>query len=463
MTISTAKPLDMLPHAPGRLPILGDLTSVDRRRPTQHELTLARRGLGPIFERKLLRTRVIIVSGARLATQCSDEDTWARCLAGPGEVLRQIVPEGLFTARSSNPLWAQARRILTPGFNQAAMRSYHEAMNSVADDLIPEWSAAQGHRVDVHGAMTAATLEVIGRAGFSRRLGLLGPGEVDGSNSRWFVDALAEVLTWASGQTNDLPVIGTIRTLLRTPRARAQIAAANQYVDAVIADRQNRTISGTDDLLGLMLSTPDPETGQLLPAQNVREQVLTFLVAGHETTAALLEASLHYIAADPNLQKELRTEVHDRGAFDYEAVTRMRKIRNLLNEVLRLWPPVPGLFRLARTDQTLAGYRIPAGQPVFVLALAAQRDPEVWGPEADRFDPDRFDAARLRDYPDRWFHPFGVGPRACIGRAFALHESTLLLARLLDAFTLTGAGELRMEERGSLRPEPFQLTALPRP
>ncbi|WP_280433434.1 cytochrome P450 [Nocardia brasiliensis] len=462
MTISTAKPLSALPHAPGRLPFLGDLTSVDRRRPTQHELTLAQRGLGPIFERKLLGTRVVIISGAQLATQCSDENTWARCLAGPSAVLRQIVPEGLFTARSSNPLWAQARRILNPGFNQAAMRSYHEAMNSVADDLIPEWSAVNDRTVDVHQGMTEATLEVIGRAGFSRRLGLLGPGEVDGSNSRWFVDALAEVLTWASGQTNDLPIIGTIRTLLRTPRARAQIAAANQYVDAVIADRQSQTSSGPDDLLGLMLSTPDPETGELLPAQNVREQVLTFLVAGHETTAALLEASLHYLAADPRLQDELRTEVHSRSGFDYEAVSGMRKIRNLLNEVLRLWPPVPGLFRVARTEQDLAGYLVPAGQPVFVLALAAQRDAEVWGPDADRFDPNRFDAARLREHPDRWFHPFGIGPRACIGRAFALHESTLLLARILDAFTLTGASELRMQERGSLRPEPFHLTALPR-
>lgn len=181
MTASTVLPLHQLPHAPGRLPLLGDIRTVDRHHPTQHELTLAHTGgLGPIFERKLLRTRVVIVSGAALATACCDENHWARCLAGPGEVFRQIVPSGLFTARTSDPLWAQARRILTPGFTQQAMRTYHQAMTSVADDLTTSWAATD--RVEVHQAMTAATLEVIARAGFGRRLGMLGtpdPGTPD--------------------------------------------------------------------------------------------------------------------------------------------------------------------------------------------------------------------------------------------------------------------------------------------
>ncbi len=244
MATSTALPLNRLPHPPRRLPILGDVASVDRHRTTQNELLLAQRGLGPIFERKVLRNRVIIVSGARLAAECCDETSWARCLAGPVKMLRDIVPEGLFTARTSNPLWGQAHRILTPGFSQTAMRIYHEAMTSVADDLVAQWSGAAGGRVEVHEAMTAATLEVIGRAGFSRRLGLLGAGDVDGGDSRRFAEAFAEILSWFSGQANDLPVIGTVRTLARARRIRAQIGAIRGYVDTVVSDRKQQDTGG---------------------------------------------------------------------------------------------------------------------------------------------------------------------------------------------------------------------------
>ncbi|MBF6063779.1 cytochrome P450 [Nocardia terpenica] len=449
----------MLPHPRGRLPFLGDIASVDRHRTTQNELRLAQGGLGPIFQRKVLRNRVVIVSGARLAAECCDETSWARCLAGPVKMLREIVPEGLFTARTSNPLWGQARRILTPGFSQAAMRVYHEAMSSVADDLVAEWSAAEGGVVDVHDSMTAATLEMIGRAGFSRRLGLLGAGDVDGGDSRRFAEAFAEILGWVSGRANDLPVIGTVRTRLRARHIQTQVIAIRRYVDRVVSDRRQQDAGDLDDLLDLMLTTSDPETGEFLPAANVRDQVLTFLMAGHETTAAVLETALHYLAAAPDLQDELRAEIQAQGGFDYEAVIRMRRIRNVLNEVLRLWPPVSGFFRVARTDQVLGGYKIPAGQSVLVLSLAAHRDTEAWGPQADLFDPDRFEADRSREFPNRFFHPFGTGPRSCIGRAFALHEATLLLARILDTYTLNGVTPLRMYERGTLRPEPFTLTA----
>ncbi|QIS08777.1 cytochrome P450 [Nocardia arthritidis] len=453
--------IEELPHAPGRLPLLGDLTSVDRKRPTQHELHLAHDlGLGPIFQRKIFRSRLVIVSGARLAAQCLDEAHWARALVGPGASLRRVTAHGLFTARSSDPLWGRARRILGPGFSQAAMRAYHHAMQTVADDLIIEWTAERGP-IDTHSAMTRATLEVIGRAGFSRDLGLFksGPGS---SESRMFVNALAATLQWASEATNDLPVIGGVRNRLRESNVRRDIQTLHRYVDAMIAERKARP-TDDDDLLNLMLTTADPDTGEQLPAENIRDQVLTFLVAGHETTAALLEVALHYLATDSHLQAELREEIQRRSGTDYEAVAGMRLIRQVINECLRLWPPVPGFFRLARTDQDLGGYRIPAGRAVFVLALAAQRDTEVWGPKAVEFDPHRFDPPRLREYPDRFLQPWGTGPRACIGRAFATHEATLLLARILDEFVLSSAdGPMVMQERGTLRPKPFQLSAIRR-
>lgn len=457
---SPALPLENLPYPPGRLPVIGDVASVDRRRPTQHEMMLAHeRGMGPIFQRKLLNRRLIVVSGAHLAAQCGDETAWARALLGPLAQLRPLAPHGMFTASSKDPLWGQARRILTPAFTQAAMRAYHDAMQSVAADIVTEWTA-RGGRVDVHSSMTRATLEVIARAGFGRDLGLFGDSTAAGP-SHQFVDALARTLQWASESTNDVPIIGHVRSITRAPRVRRDFATLRGYVDALIADRTRDSVESSD-LLGLMLTATDPETGARLPADNVADQTLTFLIAGHETTAALLEVALYYLAANPAYQERIRAEIpDDAAALDYDTVVRARFTRQLLNEALRMWPPAPGYFRVARTDQNLGGYHIPAGRAVFVLALAAHRDPDVWGPTAGTFDPDRFDTAALRAWPDRFFQPWGTGPRSCIGRAFALHEATLMLARLVHAFDLhtDPASALRLRERGTLRPEPYELTA----
>ena len=446
--------LTALPHAPGRIPLLGDVASVDRHKPTQKEAELAT-SLGPIFQRLLLGDRLVLVAGGELANLCNDEERWARGLAGPGAKLRTIAGSGLFTARTSDPHWGQARRILNPGFTQAALRLYHDAMSGVADDLEIAWTAGDGP-IDVHTAMTAVTLEVIARAGFSRSMGLF-----EGSNpvGDKFVAALARTLSWASESTNDIPLLGIVRSLLQTRRLNSDVSFVRDYVDSIISQRRTDG-SNASDLLSLMLSTKDPESGASLPDDNVRDQVLTFLVAGHETTAALLEVALYYLASNPDYADRIRNEATARGGFDYDDITGMRWTRQFLNECLRLWPPVPGYFRVSRTSQDLGGYEVPGGQAVFVLSLAAQRDPAVWGDNADQFAPERFSPENLRAFPQRFFGPWGSGPRSCIGRAFALQESVLVLSRIVTAFELRlapGSGPLDMRERGTLRPASYYL------
>lgn len=445
--------LDQLPHAAGRLPVLGDVTSVNRHTPTQHELKLSRE-LGPIFQRKLLSNQLVIVAGSDLASQCTDETAWARALAGPGEKVRSIAEDGLFTARTSDPVWGHARAVLTPGFTQEAMRVHHQAMLSVADDLAEEWSGAQ--EIDVHSAMTRTTLEVIARAGFSNNLGLFAgrPG-VDGGVD--FIDALARTLAWASESTNDLPVIGPVRSILGRPQRERDIKLLRSVVDGVVQKRSAAGGSSSEhDLLQLMLESDAGTAEPLLSLQNVRNQILTFLVAGHETTASLLETAIHYIARDPELQARLRIEAERAKAsgFSYEVIAGLKDIRAVLTEALRLWPPLPGLFRVARRDQNLGGYLVPQGKVVLLLTLAAQRDPAVWGPDSDVFDP-------FRERPrDAFYKPWGVSPRSCIGRAFATHESTLLLAHILSSseLSLVHDADLEFVERGSLRPAAYGIT-----
>ncbi len=450
-----------LPHA-ARIPVLGDITSIDRRIPTQHEARLTDQ-LGAIYERKLLSTRFAVVGGGRLAAECNVETNWARALAGPTMLFRNIVASGLFTAKSSDPLWGQARRILDPGFTQAALKNYHAAMSSVADDLVGAWRR-QGGVVDVHEAMTNATLEVIARAGFSQDLGLF-TDEPMSDDIRSLLDTLGEVLAWASEASNDLPIIGPIRSARRQAGFARGLQAMKSYVDKIVAERVAAGDSRQTDLLGLMLETTDPETGDKLPHGNVRDQVLTFLIAGHETTAALLETTLWYLASMPDLAEQVRSEASQRG-FDYSAVAGMKFTRSMLNETLRLWPPVPAYFRVARVDQNLGGYDLKAGQLVSVLVLAAQRDVDVWGPTAKEFDPNRWQPKTLREHPDRFFSPFGTGPRSCIGRAFAMQEAALMISKIVAAYDLSlvspeSGNEPTMLERGTLRPKPFQCQITP--
>ena len=457
-----AKTLSELPHPSGRVPLLGDVRSVDRRRPTQHEAQLARE-LGPIFQRLLLRDRLVVVGGAELAKETLNEQAWGRVLVGPLAKLREIVTSGLFTARTSDPLWGQARRILTPGFSQSAMRSYHRAMQTVADDLAIKWE--KNPDVDVHGDMTAATLEVIGRAGFSTPMGLLGDHEAAPEGTDEFVAALSRVLAWASESTNDLPIVGPLRAAFAAPGIRRDVNYVRGFVDSIIERRQKDGSAQNNDLLGLMLTTRDPETGQLLPVDNVRDQVLTFLAAGHETTAALLEVALYHLATDPRIGDLIvAEELSGNRVLDYDEVVRLRRIRALINECLRLYPPAPGFFRIARSDQELGGYLVPAGRAVFVLSLAAQRDPAAWGSDAGEFRADRFLNTRLTASSPEFFAPWGTGPRSCIGRQFAIHETTLLIGSLLSQFRLTvdKPFELHLRERATLRPEPFRIVATPR-
>lgn len=451
MMDATVKTLDQLPHAEGRIPVLGDVTSVNRQTPTQHELKLSRQ-LGPIFQRKLLGNQLVLVAGSELANQCVDEASWARALAGPGEKVRTVAENGLFTARTSDPLWSHARGVLTPGFTQEAMRLHHTAMLSVAEDLSAEWSTSS--TVDVHDAMTRTTLEVIARAGFSASLGLFaGESGIDGGAD--FIDALSRTLAWASESTNDLPVVGPIRSRLGRGQRERDIRLLRSVVDDVVSQRTaGHTTARGGDLLQLML---DESPESRLPLENVRNQILTFLVAGHETTASLLETALHYIARDTRLQERVKNEAATarRSGFAYDTVASLKDIRAVLNECLRLWPPLPGLFRVARKDQNVGGFLIPQGKMILLLTLAAQRDPAAWGADSDAFNPFRAKPAR-----DAFFRPWGVGPRSCIGRAFALHESTLLVAHIVSSFELTLSEnvEPQFQERGSLRSIPYRMS-----
>ncbi|MER6160098.1 cytochrome P450 [Streptomyces sp. NPDC001868] len=462
--------LHRIPHPPYRLPFVGDALGTNVRTPIQDSLRLGRR-LGPIFRRKAFGKEIVFVGGAGLAAEMADETRFAKHVGLGVANLRPVAGDGLFTAYNHEPNWQLAHDVLAPGFSREAMAGYHPLMLDVAERLMEHWdrAGAAGRAVDVPGDMTKLTLETIARTGFGHDF-----GSFERARPHPFVAAMVGTLTYAQ-RRNTVPDPLT-PLLLRGAgrRNRADMAYLNDTVDAVVRARRSsggagaggRGAGGGDgDLLDRMLETARPGTGERLSAENVRRQVITFLVAGHETTSGALSFALHYLARYPDLAARARAEVDrvwgDTPRPGYEQVARLRYVRRVLDEALRLWPTAPAFSREAREDTVLGGvHPMRRGAWALVLTAMLHRDPEVWGADAERFDPDRFDAAAVRARAPHTFKPFGTGARACIGRQFALHEATLVLGLLLRRYELRPEPgyRLRVAERLTLMPDGLRLT-----
>jgi cytochrome P450 len=451
--------LDRIPHPPYRVPLLGDVVGVNRRTPLQDSLRYARQ-LGPVFRRKAFGKEFVFVWGARHAADLADESRFAKHVGLGIANLRPVAGDGLFTAYNHEPNWQLAHDVLAPGFSREAMAGYHPMMLAVARQLTEHWdrAAATGRAVDVPGDMTKLTLETIARTGFGHDF-----GSFERSRPHPFVTAMVGTLTYAQ-RLNTVP-FPLAPLLLRSAGRRnaADIAYLNHTVDELVRARR-ASGRGDGDLLDRMLETAHPETGERLEPRNVRRQVITFLVAGHETTSGALSFALHYLSRHPEVAARARAEVDrvwgDAAEPAYEQVARLRYVRRVLDESLRLWPTAPAFAREARQDTVLAGeHPMRRGAWALVLTPMLHRDPEVWGADAERFDPDRFDARAVRSRAPHTFKPFGTGARACIGRQFALHEATLVLGLLLRRYEMRPdpAYRLRVTERLTLMPEGLRL------
>ncbi|TSD47089.1 cytochrome P450 [Rhodococcus sp. KBS0724] len=450
--------IEVPPHPPRRVPILGDIIGLDPVKPMQNTARILA-SLGPIYQRRILTMRLSFIGGVDLAEDVNDEKLWQKNLARPLRQLRPISGDGLFTAENDEPNWAKAHAILMPGFTQAAMRGYHNTMLDVVTEMAEAWDKADAP-VDVSEEMSKLTLETIGRAGFGYRFNSYDRHDVDP-----FVTAMLGALEYI--QQKGLPIPG--RALFDRRRRRrhgADVEYLNSVVDRVIEDRH---VNSPDrpDLLTLMLESVDPETGERLDPVNIRYQILTFLVAGHETSAGALSFALWLLSQHPEEASKARAEVdalwpsREIPAVEFDQVGKLRAVRRVLDETLRLWPTAPGYFREAKEDTLIGGkYAFQKGDWVMVVLQRVHRDKTVWGADADEFRPDRFLPEQVRSRSGAAYKPFGTGPRACIGRQFAYHEMLMALAVILHRYEFTAdpTYELEVQEQLTMRPSGFTVT-----
>ena len=457
--------LSPIPHPPTK-PVVGNMLSLDSTAPVQNLARLAKE-LGPIFWLDMMGAPLVIVSGHYLVNELSDEKRFDKAVRGPLRRVRAIGGDGLFTADTTEPNWSKAHNILLQPFGNRAMQSYHRSMVDIAEQLAKKWERLNAdEEIDVVHDMTALTLDTIGLCGFDYRF-----------NSFYRRDYHPFVASLVRSLETIMMIRGLpLENLWMQKRRRdlaSDVAFMNKMVDEIVAERRRNgdAASDTKDMLAAMMTGVDRSTGDQLDDVNIRYQINTFLIAGHETTSGLLSCTLYALLKHPDVLKKAYEEVDRVLGPDidarptYQQVTQLTYIAQVLKEALRLWPPAPAYGIAPLKDETVGGkYKLKKNTFITVLVLALHRDPSVWGPNPDAFDPENFSKEAEAARPANAWKPFGNGQRACIGRGFAMHEAALAIGMILQRFRLIDVNRYRMhlKETLTIKPEGFKIKVRPR-
>ena len=328
--------------------------------------------------------------------------------------LSLVTGEGLLT--SDGESWRSQRRVMQPAFHHSALQAVGDHVGRATARVAEQWRRyPEGTVIDVDAFMMGAALEVVAAALMSTDL----TGQ-SGEIAAATLDALDVVVARAR-----VPI--TPPAWIPTPANRVLKRSVSRLDAAVAAMVHARQDEPGEDLLGLLLSMQD-EDGRSLSVEQIRDQLVTFIVAGHETVASALGWAWGLIAEHPDVGDKVAAEA-DRVApgrpirfDDYSELTFSRWV---VEETLRLYPPAWLITRSAKQADVIDGVDVPAGSLIIMSPWLLHRHPELWS-NAGSFDPDRF----ASDIP-RFAHiPFGAGPRLCIGRDFSYVEATMLIAEL---------------------------------
>ena len=357
-------------------------------------------------------------------------------------LLRPAIGDSLFIAEGAH--WRWQRRTAAPVFSHRNVQNLAPIMSAAAERSCDRIAAAGRRAVDMADDMVRTTFDVIADVTFS------GDGTFDADAVHKSIDAyIAE-----AGKLSLFDVLGFPDWVPRPGRmlnGRA-VNDMKKVADEAVEARRESGARGVPDLLDLLLAGEDPETKRTMNTAELRDNLLTFIVAGHETTALTLAWSLYLCAFDQDVQDQARAEaqsvLQDRSAVG-DDVANLPFIRMIADEALRLYPPAAIVSRTAQAADTLCGRNVQPGDTVMIPIYALHRNDLLWE-DANAFKPERFaDRKSIARYA---YLPFGDGPRICIGASFALQEAVIILATLLARFKFT-----RVEGRD---PDPVMILTL---
>jgi cytochrome P450 len=358
------------------------------------------------------------------------------------EPVRAVVGDGLFT--SEGELWLRQRRIVQPTFRHQHLERFAGVMTGTATAMLDGWDGRHERTgvIDLAAEMNRLTVTVAARTLFSADLTRDAPAvgrtviELDHEAMR----RVRSILFW---------IVGTAIDRLPLPANRRYgegVRRLERVVYRLIAERRSGG-SEHDDLLGILMAARDEESGAGMSDRQVRDEVMTFLLAGYMTTANALSWTWYLLARHPEVVARLEDEVEQVAGGrlpGHGDLSRLPYVTAVARESLRLYPPAWLFEREAVADDQIGGFRIPAGSVVLVSPFVTHRHPAFWD-DPERFDPERFTAERTAPRPKHAYLPFGAGRRSCIGSAFALMELVLVVATIAQRYRLQLASDEPVE------------------
>ncbi|MFF5185776.1 cytochrome P450 [Streptomyces sp. NPDC000345] len=457
--MATQPVTDLRPiRSPRGIPLLGHTPQIPDTNPVAYFGELSKQFPEGIYGMDIAGIEQVFVYDPDLVAEVCDETRFFKQIEKtPLQHVRDFAGAGLFTAHQHEEEWGMAHRVLMPAFSQRAMRNYFGQMLEIAQNLAGKWERREGQPVNITDDYTRLTLDTIALSGFGYRF-----RSFDEEKLHPFLNALLGALVESLRRSQELPMMTRFRKA-DDKRYRENIQQMQELVEHVIKERRRGEGGGEEDLLGLMLEATDPETGRLLADDNVRDQVLTFLIAGHETTSGLLSFATYSLMRNPHVLAQAYAEV-DRllpgdTVPDYDTIMKLDVIPRVLEETLRLWAPIPLIAKAPLEDTVIGGrYELKKGTRANILMGPLHGHPGAWE-RPQEFDIDRWlPENRVQQHPHA-YKPFGNGVRACIGRQFALTEARLALALVLQKFKFSDPNDYTMDVREALtrKPGDFEL------
>lgn len=400
---------------------------------------------------KILKQHVFVANSPDIIRYVlvENKDNYERKSPQMKRALEPLLGDGLFI--SDGKTWSSRRRIQTPLFDNSHIQMYSKSMVSTIVEMADNWQTKRdGEGIDVHTEMAKLAAEIISRTLFGEKLGAENSSAVVGA----FADYQSVVKQMALSNFLGLPDwIPNVNA--KIGKARVAAKTIHNAVDSIIALAEKE--GHKDTMVAELIKANKSEKGMdLMTRKQIRNEIIVFFLAGHETTANVLAWTWYLISQAPEVEKKLHQELDEvlgGRVPEYADVEKLKYTRAILDETMRLYPPVPILSRQALNDDEIRGKKIPAGSIMLVVPWLIQRHKKFWK-NPDHFIPERFMPGAEKPIKFTYL-PFSAGPRVCIGKSFGITESVLAVAIIAQRFRLTLAADsdVKHECRLTLRPK----------
>ncbi|KAI0427039.1 cytochrome P450 [Xylaria sp. FL1042] len=402
---------------------------------------------GDIFKLDLVTRTAVVLSSYELINEVMDESRFRKQPSGPLRELRALLGDGLFTAFWDEENWGKAHRILMPVFGPIQIRKMFPEMLNLVSQLVLKLA-----------------FDMIGICGFGYRFNSFYRDEIHP-----FARAMAAALIEAGKRANRSSVENYVR-VKSAEELNKNVQSMWQLCDELVAERKRNPKPDARDLLNTMLNASDPQTGEKLSDESIRFNMVTFLVAGHETTSGTLSFLFYMLLKNPETYHKAQQEV-DRvvgdGVMKPEYLTQLKYIEACIRETMRMQGAI-GVLNIHPIEDTVIGgkYRVSTDETLICNIQGLHHDRRVWGEDANVFRPERLLDGGWEKLPPNAWKPFGNGARACIGRFFAEQEMLIAVAMLLQRFQVTMVDpsyDLRLKSTLTVKPDGFKIKVTRRP